>query len=88
MLKKKKKKAPCIPESILSYITYQILQGLIKLHNLSYDVNIFHNDLKEENIFLKIKNKDMKNELENISHIKYYKDYYIYIKKSILFIEI
>ena len=50
----------------IRYIMYQILQGLIKLHNLSYDVNIFHNDLKAENIFVIIKNKDMKNELENI----------------------
>ena len=49
MLKKKKKKAPCIPESILSYITYQILQGLLYLHKKKHFI---HRDVKPANILI------------------------------------
>ena len=49
MLKKKEKKMPCIPESILSYITYQILQGLLYLHKTKH---LIHRDIKPANILI------------------------------------
>ena len=55
---------------------YQILEGLIKLHNLSYDINIFHNDLKTENVFVIINNGNMKNEFLKILENKKRKEKY------------
>ena len=54
----------------IRYIMYQLLQGIMKLHNLTYDLNIFHNDLKTENIFVIINDKDMKIEFEKINNKK------------------
>ena len=60
----------------IRYIMYQILEGLIKLHNLSYDINIFHNDLKTENVFVIINNGNMKNEFLKILENKKRKEKY------------
>jgi len=46
---KKKKELPCTPESILSKITQQILQGLLYLHKVKHQI---HRDLKPGNILI------------------------------------
>ena len=50
----------------IRYIIYQILKGINCLHNLSYDKNIFHNDLKGENVFVIIKDEEKRKLLEDI----------------------
>ncbi len=50
----------------IRYIIYQILKGVNCLHNLCYDKNIFHNDLKGENVFVIIKDEEKRKLLEDI----------------------
>ena len=49
MIKNKKLEMPCIPEKILSKMTYQIIQGLLYLHKTKHQI---HRDIKPANILL------------------------------------
>lgn len=51
MIKNKKLEKPCVPENILSKITYQILLGIYYLHKKKHQI---HRDIKPANILLNL----------------------------------